>query len=97
MEYILLRLQRRKIQVFVFTSLYLAVVSLFSLRLSSGFVCSVRPSPDGYEFLEILKDVARDNTNNPELSIVWIDPDDFPLVLPHLYLNISHKTIKSLS
>ncbi|CAG00977.1 unnamed protein product, partial [Tetraodon nigroviridis] len=36
--------------------------------------------PDGYEFLEILKDVARDNTNNPELSIVWIDPDDFPLV-----------------
>lgn len=38
-------------------------------------------SSDGYEFLEILKDVARDNTNNPELSIVWIDPDDFPLVL----------------
>lgn len=37
-------------------------------------------SLDGYEFLEILKDVARDNTNNPELSIVWIDPDDFPLV-----------------
>ncbi|KAA8579518.1 hypothetical protein FQN60_006611 [Etheostoma spectabile] len=28
----------------------------------------------------ILKDVARDNTNNPELSIVWIDPDDFPLL-----------------
>ncbi|XP_037552552.1 calsequestrin-2-like [Nematolebias whitei] len=36
--------------------------------------------PDGYEFLEILKDVARDNTNNPELSIIWIDPDDFPLL-----------------
>ncbi|KAL2088049.1 hypothetical protein ACEWY4_016877 [Coilia grayii] len=36
--------------------------------------------PDGYEFLEILKEVARDNTNNPELSIVWIDPDDFPLL-----------------
>uniref|UniRef100_A0A1A8HR63 Calsequestrin n=1 Tax=Nothobranchius kuhntae TaxID=321403 RepID=A0A1A8HR63_NOTKU len=36
--------------------------------------------PDGYEFLEILKDVARDNTNNPYLSIVWIDPDDFPLL-----------------
>ncbi|KAM9830145.1 calsequestrin-2-like [Syngnathus typhle] len=36
--------------------------------------------PDGYEFLEILKDVARDNTNNPDLSIVWIDPDDFPLL-----------------
>ncbi|XP_034032216.1 calsequestrin-2-like [Thalassophryne amazonica] len=36
--------------------------------------------PDGYEFLEILKDVARENTNNPELSIIWIDPDDFPLL-----------------
>lgn len=36
--------------------------------------------PDGYEFLEILKQVARDNTHLPELSIVWIDPDDFPLV-----------------
>lgn len=50
---------------------------------------SVLSSPDGYEFLEILKDVARDNTNNPELSIVWIDPDDFPLVLLHHYFNIS--------
>lgn len=28
----------------------------------------------------ILKQVARDNTDNPDLSIVWIDPDDFPLV-----------------
>ncbi|KAG9348802.1 hypothetical protein JZ751_029119 [Albula glossodonta] len=36
--------------------------------------------PDGFEFLEILKEVARDNTNNPDLSIVWIDPDDFPLL-----------------
>ncbi|KAI5090055.1 calsequestrin-2 precursor, partial [Silurus meridionalis] len=36
--------------------------------------------PDGYEFLEILKDVARDNTRNPDLSIMWIDPDDFPLL-----------------
>ncbi|XP_017312387.1 calsequestrin-2 [Ictalurus punctatus] len=36
--------------------------------------------PDGYEFLEILKDVARDNTKNPDLSIMWIDPDDFPLL-----------------
>lgn len=35
---------------------------------------------DGFEFLEILKQVARDNTHLPELSIVWIDPDDFPLV-----------------
>uniref|UniRef100_A0AAX7T8E5 Calsequestrin n=1 Tax=Astatotilapia calliptera TaxID=8154 RepID=A0AAX7T8E5_ASTCA len=45
--------------------------------ISDNFVVS---SLDGYEFLEILKDVARDNTNNPELSIVWIDPDDFPLL-----------------
>uniref|UniRef100_A0A8C1HP62 Calsequestrin n=1 Tax=Cyprinus carpio carpio TaxID=630221 RepID=A0A8C1HP62_CYPCA len=36
--------------------------------------------PDGYEFLEILKEVARDNTKNPDLSIVWIDPDEFPLL-----------------
>lgn len=35
---------------------------------------------DGYEFLEILKEVAQDNTENPNLSIIWIDPDDFPLV-----------------
>lgn len=35
---------------------------------------------DGYEFMEILKDVAQDNTDNPDLSIIWIDPEDFPLV-----------------
>lgn len=35
---------------------------------------------DGYEFLETLKAVAQDNTENPDLSIIWIDPDDFPLV-----------------
>lgn len=35
---------------------------------------------DGFEFLETVKQVAKDNTNNPDLSIVWIDPDDFPLV-----------------
>ncbi|XP_018583912.1 calsequestrin-2 [Scleropages formosus] len=39
--------------------------------------------PDGYEFFEILKEVARDNTNNPDLSIVWIDPDDFPLLITY--------------
>lgn len=37
-------------------------------------------SLDGYEFLEILKEVARENTDNPNLSIIWIDPDNFPLV-----------------
>ncbi|CAM4492207.1 unnamed protein product [Leuciscus chuanchicus] len=36
--------------------------------------------PDGYEFLQILKDIARDNTKNPDLSIMWIDPDEFPLL-----------------
>lgn len=45
-----------------------------------GYSTFLNPASDGYEFLEILKHVARDNTNNPELSIVWIDPDDFPLV-----------------
>ncbi|RXM33883.1 Calsequestrin-2 [Acipenser ruthenus] len=39
--------------------------------------------PDGFEFLEILKEVARDNTNNPDLSILWIDPDDFPLLIAY--------------
>lgn len=48
-----------------------------SLGANSAFF---HPAPDGYEFLEILKQVARDNTDNPDLSIVWIDPDDFPLV-----------------
>ncbi|KAM3584916.1 uncharacterized protein V6R79_002414 [Siganus canaliculatus] len=61
----------------------IALVSLFIchvryLKVNSG--SSPASSSDGYEFLEILKDVARDNTNNPELSIVWIDPDDFPLL-----------------
>lgn len=41
------------------------------------------PAADGYEFLEILKQVARDNTDNPDLSIVWIDPDDFPLLVAY--------------
>lgn len=38
------------------------------------------PLQDGFEFLETLKAVAQDNTENPDLSIIWIDPDDFPLV-----------------
>ena len=54
--------------------------------LDSSFLCA--PShpyhlcslQDGYEFLETLKAVAQDNTDNPDLSIIWIDPDDFPLV-----------------
>ncbi|GAB0201129.1 calsequestrin-1 [Grus japonensis] len=39
--------------------------------------------PDGFEFLEILKDVAQDNTDNPDLSILWTDPEDFPLLIPY--------------
>lgn len=46
----------------------------FSLTLT------ILSTSDGFEFLEILKHVAEDNTDNPNLSIVWIDPDDFPLV-----------------
>ncbi|KPP65405.1 hypothetical protein Z043_116184 [Scleropages formosus] len=38
---------------------------------------------DGYEFLEILMEVAKENTDNPDLSIIWIDPDDFPLLVPY--------------
>ena len=38
---------------------------------------------DGYEFLETLKAVAQDNMDNPDLSIIWIDPDDFPLLVPY--------------
>ncbi|KAF7237535.1 Calsequestrin-2 [Varanus komodoensis] len=39
--------------------------------------------PDGFEFLEVVKQVAKDNTDNPDLSIVWIDPDDFPLLITY--------------
>lgn len=49
-------------------------------RVRRGYPAFLNPVSDGYEFLETLKQVARDNTDNPDLSIVWIDPDDFPLV-----------------
>lgn len=70
---------------FLSFALWLLVISLFIFKSSSA--SSALSSTDGYEFLEILKDVARDNTNNPELSIVWIDPDDFPLVLLHHFIS----------
>uniref|UniRef100_A0AAZ3NZE2 Calsequestrin n=1 Tax=Oncorhynchus tshawytscha TaxID=74940 RepID=A0AAZ3NZE2_ONCTS len=38
---------------------------------------------NGFEFLEILKEVAEEHNDNPNLSIVWIDPDDFPLLVPY--------------
>lgn len=46
----------------------------------TGTIADLSLSLDGFEFLEILKEVARDNTDNPNLSIIWIDPDNFPLV-----------------
>uniref|UniRef100_A0A3B5LDW4 Calsequestrin n=1 Tax=Xiphophorus couchianus TaxID=32473 RepID=A0A3B5LDW4_9TELE len=49
------------------------------------------------EFLHKLKQVAEDNTDNPNLSILWIDPDDFPLLLPHwektFGIDLSHPQI----
>ena len=50
---------------------------LFPVPPNTTYSCSL---PDGFEFLETLKAVAQDNTENPDLSIIWIDPDDFPLV-----------------
>lgn len=50
------------------------------LALAWSLTPLLSPGADGYEFLEILKDVAQDNTDNPDLSIIWIDPEDFPLV-----------------
>ena len=50
--------------------------------------------PDGFEFLEILKEVARENTDNPDLSIIWIDPDDFPLVRGDSDHCFNHLTLK---
>ncbi|KAL1270486.1 hypothetical protein QQF64_029502 [Cirrhinus molitorella] len=50
--------------------------------------------PDGYEFLEILKEVAQENTENPDLSIIWIDPDDFPLMVPY-WRRLSHRPLIS--
>ena len=34
----------------------------------------------------MLKEVAALHTENPDLSIVWIDPDEFPLVNLNLVL-----------
>ncbi|CAG5110220.1 Oidioi.mRNA.OKI2018_I69.chr2.g4645.t1.cds [Oikopleura dioica] len=36
--------------------------------------------PEGYEFSQNLKAAAQIHTDNEELSIVWIDPDEFPLM-----------------
>lgn len=83
MEYTLLHLQRRRILVWTVFPIGCLLVVFSTL---AWVHTPLLLFPDGYEFLEILKDVARDNTNNPELSIVWIDPDDFPLVLSRLWL-----------
>ena len=49
---------------------------------------------DGFEFLEILKEVARENTDNPDLSIIWIDPDDFPLVRGNQPIDLTIDTVE---
>jgi hypothetical protein len=36
--------------------------------------------PEGYEFSQNLKAAAQIHTENEDLSIVWIDPEEFPLV-----------------
>lgn len=36
--------------------------------------------PEGYEFSQNLKAAAQIHSENEDLSIVWIDPDEFPLV-----------------
>nr|XP_002130664.1 calsequestrin-2 [Ciona intestinalis] len=36
--------------------------------------------PEGFEFLQLLKEIAHIHTDDPNLSIVWIDPDDFTLL-----------------
>ena len=37
--------------------------------------------PEGFEMLHSVKEVAALHTDNEDLSIVWIDPDNFPLVI----------------
>uniref|UniRef100_A0A452EL71 Calsequestrin n=1 Tax=Capra hircus TaxID=9925 RepID=A0A452EL71_CAPHI len=56
---------------------------MFETWVRKAYSHFLHPASDGYEFLEILKQVARDNTDNPDLSIVWIDPDDFPLLVAY--------------
>lgn len=76
MESILLPLRRRMTQV----KFVPAFQSLFYQTNTIRCHVPLLSVSDGYEFLEILKEVARENTNNPNLSIIWIDPDNFPLV-----------------
>uniref|UniRef100_A0A8C3MXB1 Calsequestrin n=1 Tax=Geospiza parvula TaxID=87175 RepID=A0A8C3MXB1_GEOPR len=38
--------------------------------------------PDGFEFLETLREVAQDRRDQPDFSILWIDPRDFPGLVP---------------
>ena len=36
--------------------------------------------PEGFEFLQMMKELAQTLIDNEDLSIVWIDPDEFALV-----------------
>uniref|UniRef100_A0ACB8G799 Uncharacterized protein n=1 Tax=Sphaerodactylus townsendi TaxID=933632 RepID=A0ACB8G799_9SAUR len=57
---------------------------------STSWPLQRKTTPGGYEFLEILKDVAQDNTDNPDLSIIWIDSEDFPLLILYWEQRSSH-------
>ena len=35
---------------------------------------------EGFEFIHTVKELAKHYSNKKDLSIVWIDPDDFALV-----------------
>ncbi|XP_041334143.1 uncharacterized protein LOC121359322 [Pyrgilauda ruficollis] len=38
--------------------------------------------PDGFEFLETLKEVAQARRDRPGFGVLWIDPGDFPGLVP---------------
>ncbi|XP_074385506.1 calsequestrin-1 isoform X2 [Zonotrichia albicollis] len=43
---------------------------------------AVGDDPDGFEFVETLREVAQDRRDQPDFSILWIDPGDFPGLVP---------------
>ncbi|XP_057898896.1 calsequestrin-1 [Melospiza georgiana] len=43
---------------------------------------AVGDDPDGFEFVETLREVAQDRRDQPGFSILWIDPGDFPGLVP---------------
>ncbi|KAM6999283.1 calsequestrin-1 [Passerculus sandwichensis] len=43
---------------------------------------AVGDDPDGFEFVETLREVAQDRRDQPGFSVLWIDPADFPGLVP---------------